>query len=311
MYSNKTPALARPGRHFDRQHHNSLFLLGFIRLWLLLTQLMTFASGSVINLFMVELHSLCTFLDSLLQPDSYVDFGINGLQVEASAGLANSAVSRIGFAVDSGMSVIERAIAEDCQLLVVHHGLFWGSVGPVTGIMASKVASLIRKNCSLYAAHLPLDGNHEVGNAFELARYLNLEECQGFMEYEGRTVGVRAICPRKRQIDDFLEPLSQIEGAVSPVIMPFGSKDIRSVAIVTGSGSSAIPLCNQPGGEQIDLLISGEPKHESYHQAKEHKVNAIFAGHYATETFGIRALKSKLESTFDIETVYISEPTGI
>jgi dinuclear metal center YbgI/SA1388 family protein len=271
---------------------------------------------------MTTLHSICTFLDALLTPHLYADIALNGLQVEASDTPESQKIKKVAVAVDAGLSVIKQAIKEEAGLLVVHHGIFWGGTPAVSGIHGKKINSLIRNNLSLYASHLPLDGNDEVGNAAELARFLELKNLSGFCEYKGQDVGVQGTCDGKRTLQDFAEKLSEMTGAVKPVVLPFGPDKIQSVAVVPGSGSQAIELCSSIGychtpsagavrRDSIDLLISGEPKQEAYHAAKEFGVNAIFAGHYATETFGVRSLAKKLESAFDVQTVFIDEPTGI
>ncbi|RMD84999.1 MAG: Nif3-like dinuclear metal center hexameric protein [Candidatus Dadabacteria bacterium] len=252
---------------------------------------------------MVQLSSIIDLLDNLLQPRAYRDECLNGLTVEAKGG----EVRNVALAVDAGLSIIEKAVKSDAQLLITHHGIFWGNQMPITGALAEKISLLLSSGCSLYTAHLPLDGNMEVGNAFMLAKSLAMTDLEGFYEIDGCTIGVKGKAP-SNDLDYYLSKLSSMPHCTGPLMLPYGSKEIRSVAIVTGSGSTAIPLCAQAG---VDLLISGEPKHQSYHEAKELKVNAIFAGHYATETFGVKALGEKIAGTFDIQTVFIDEPTGI
>jgi putative NIF3 family GTP cyclohydrolase 1 type 2 len=164
-------------------------------------------------------------------------------------------------------------------------------------------------NLSLYAAHLPLDGHLELGNAAQIATALGGVNVKGFCEHRGRTVGVRCDLQRGASIEALAETLRALcSNGPQPLLLPFGSRDISSIAIVTGSGSSAISECSTSG---IDLLISGEPKQEVYHRAKELQCSAIFIGHYASETFGVRALKRVLAERFRVETEWIDEPTGI
>lgn len=259
---------------------------------------------------MAQLQSICQFLDTLLEPHLYSDLALNGLQVEATSPEAN--IQKIAVAVDAGQSVIESAITWGANILIVHHGIYWGRLQPITGILGRKIRTLVEGRCSLYASHLPLDGHREVGNGFELARYVDLRDIDGFFEIDGRTVGAHGVCSSPETIDFFLEKLASLPGAVRPVVFPFGPSKIERVAIVTGSGAQAIPLCDRGNGDRrFDLLISGEPKQEAYHSAKETGVNVIFAGHYATETFGVRALGARLKDRFDIETRFIDEPTGV
>lgn len=253
---------------------------------------------------MAQLISVVSYLDSLLTPGAYKDAAHNGLQVDGG----QSDVRTIAYAVDSGLSVLEAAAKAEANLLIVHHGLLWGGEQPVTGIYGKKIETLIRHRCSLYASHLPLDAHREVGNGFELARFLRLENLESFCEYKGQQIGARGTCGRGRDLEYFVDLAKTIPGATEPLILPFGKKEIQKVGIVTGSGSFGILAAHADG---LDLLISGEAKQEAYHLAKELKVNAIFAGHYATETYGVAALARRLQKDFDVKTIFIDEPTGI
>lgn len=253
---------------------------------------------------MAQLPSIVKYLDSLLSPSTYEDAALNGLQVDGR----NLDIQLVATAVDAGESVIAEAIKAEADLLIVHHGLFWGSENAITGPFGRKIHKLLKAGCSLYASHLPLDGHREVGNGFELGRFLELDKLEPFCEYGGATVGARGTLTKPQPLEYFTSKASEMIGASSPLALPFGSKEISSVGIVTGSGSMAIQECANKG---IDLLISGEPKQEAYHTAKELGVNALFVGHYASETFGVRALGSRLAADFDVSTQFIDEPTGI
>lgn len=253
---------------------------------------------------MSDLSVITRFLDEILLPQRFDDVALNGLQVESR----NTPVSRIAVAVDAGLSIIERAVAERAQLLIVHHGLFWGSALPITGALARKLELLFSGACSLYASHLPLDAHPEVGNGAELARYLELESIDGFCEYHGSLIGAKGRFASPQTIEAVSEKLSRLPGARTPLILPFGISRVQSVGIVTGSGAFGVPAAAQAG---LDLYVSGEPKHEVYHLSKELKINCIFAGHYATETFGVRALARRLEEKFQISTVFLDETSGI
>lgn len=257
---------------------------------------------------MADLYSLLELLEALLEPNRYQDLALNGLQVESGV----SEIRKVACAVDSGLSVINRAIDENAQLLIVHHGLYWGEQMPIRGPFGKKVRALIEGGCSLYAAHLPLDGNVEVGNAFELARYLELDELAPFAEYKGNTIGAAGVpAPRggaRGNLEYFMQQLSQLSPSQRLFVLPFGREEIRKVGIVTGSGTFAAHAC---AGAGIDLLISGEPKQEAYHLAKELGLNMIFAGHYDTETFGVKALARRIAPLCHVETLFIDEPTGI
>jgi len=252
------------------------------------------------------LHSLVQFLDALLLSGTEdavaIDSARNGLQVESGGD-----IKKVAFAVDSGASIIEKAIELEAQLLVVHHGLFWGQESAISGVFGRKIERLMKRGCSLYASHLPLDAHQEVGNNVELARFLNLERVKPAFSIKGCHIGATAHTHKARKLQEFVSKLATLRAA-PPLVLPFGKSEISTVGIITGSGAALLEQCPSLG---IDLFISGEPKQSAYHLAKELQINAIFAGHYATETFGVRALQKKISKDFDIATIFIDEDTGI
>lgn len=253
---------------------------------------------------MADLFEISKFLDDLLDISHFIDDSQNGLQVESP----RHKINKIAVAVDSGLSIIDQAIKLKAQLLIVHHGFFWNKPQNISGMLAKKVTKLIQNGCSLYAAHLPLDSHIKYGNAAELANFLKLTQVKEFCEYRGKSVGVSARCKHPQSLQKIIDECKKIPSSIEPLVLPFGRKDITNIGIVTGSGSFALQECADRG---LDLLISGESKQEVYHLAKELKINAIFAGHYATETFGVKALAKVLEKKFQIKSIFIDEPTGI
>ena len=235
---------------------------------------------------MAQLASIIAFLESTLQSNRYQDASLNGVQV----GGWDGPVSKVAYSVDSGLSVIESAVSEGADLLIVHHGIFWDKPLPLIGALRDKVELLMKHKCTLFASHLPLDGNPEVGNAFELGRYLDVNDLEQFLEYKGATIGAKGTVTGQ-SIQSITKKLSQLTGAINPLVFTFGPEKINSVGLVTGSGAFAI---NYAAQSKLDLLITGEPKQEAYHLAKELKMNVIFAGHYATETFGVAAITKKV-----------------
>jgi dinuclear metal center YbgI/SA1388 family protein len=253
---------------------------------------------------MPSLRQITAYLDILLPSGVYTDRSQNGLQVDAQ----NEDVKKIAVAVDSGLSVIEKAVELKAELLIVHHGLFWSTAELLSGPLGRKISKLMRNGCSLYASHLPLDGNMELGNAAQLAKLLNLKDISAWCLYAGSTIGAAGNIENPCSLEDIEKNIRRL-GSMGPFLtFPFGKKQIRSIGIVTGSGTSAIPVCAE---SKVDLLISGEPKQEAYHTAKELQVNVLFAGHYATETFGVKAVADRLKQEFSLETFFIDEPTGI
>jgi dinuclear metal center YbgI/SA1388 family protein len=249
--------------------------------------------------------TITTYVNNLLEIGRYADMAVNGLQVEGP----KNEVHRVGFAVDAGYSIIESAAHSECDLLVVHHGILWGGCPPIVGPLARKLQLCMNRGVSLYAAHLPLDGHLEFGNAAQIALLLGVTDISPAFPYKGATIGIRGTFPTPRTPQEIASRVSQSEGALQPpLVLSFGPKDVRTIGIATGAATSVIPECAELG---IDLLLTGESKQEAYHSAKEHHMNVICMGHYASETFGVRALERILQREFRVETCWISEPTGI
>lgn len=254
----------------------------------------------------IQLKQITDFLSTTLQADTIPDIALNGLQIEAN----EPHIKKVALAVDAGLSVLQEAVKQEAQLLITHHGLFWGNIQPITGVFAAKIGLCLQNGLSLYSAHLPLDGHIELGNAAVLgSSILQLIDIESAYEYKGFPLGVRGRLQEPKKIEEIAKLLAHCEGALNPPhILAFGPKTISTIGIATGSGSSCI---NDTVSLGLDLLITGESKQEAYHEAKELGCNVIFMGHYASETFGVRALGDVLMSKFGVETVWISEPTGI
>lgn len=254
---------------------------------------------------MGQLQSIIGFIEALLEPGNYHDDAYNGLVVDGG----NHDIRTIAYSVDPGLSVIEAAVKSEADLLITHHSLQYGrAYYTVTGPYGKKISTLLRGQCSLYCAHLPLDGNMEVGNAAELGRFLKLSSLEGFCKDHGSFIGAKGHFDRPKELPDIVEALKTLPGAGEPLIFPFGKQQIKTVGIVTGAGGFAI---HEAAANGIDLLITGEAKQHEYHTTKELGINAIFAGHYATEVFGVKALTELVAKQFGIKCIFIDEPTGV
>ena len=245
---------------------------------------------------------LVAYLNDFLRVKAIKDDSNNGLQVEGA-----DKVDRLGFAVDASLAAVQGAAEAGAQMLVVHHGLFWGKPLMVTGIHRRRLGQLLEANLSLYAAHLPLDMHEEVGNNAVLARWLNLEEVMPFGEYQGMPVGMAGHLPATMSMGDFA---ALVESALQEQIIqiwPFGSPNVRQVGIVSGGAAF---LLDQAAAAGVDVYLTGEVSHGSYHAAHELGLNVVFGGHYATETAGLKALAGHLAGKFDLETVFLDLPTG-
>jgi dinuclear metal center YbgI/SA1388 family protein len=250
----------------------------------------------------VELVELARYLDDYLRVNAVGDApeAVNGLQV-ANAGT----VTRIGAAVDLNEATVRLAAGQGADLLLVHHGLFWGGLRPLTGPQYRRVAELLRHNIAVYSAHVPLDVHAEVGNNPVLARALGVTVRSVFGDHHGEAIGVWGdlAVPREALRDRLATHLG-----ATVKLMPFGPATTQRVGIVTGSGGSLIRQAAEAG---LDTYITGEGAHHSYFDAEELGLNVYFAGHYATETIGVKALAGHLAARFRLPWVFLDHPTGL
>ena len=246
--------------------------------------------------------ALVRHLDDFLDVKGYKDKSLNGLQVEGA-----SEVQIVALAVDACMASITRAAAAGAQMLIVHHGLFWGTQLPVTGMHKERLKALLDSDLSLYAAHLPLDAHAKVGNNRVMAEMLELSDIEPFGEYAGKTIGWAGNLSPEIARDELTK---RIEAALgSPITLhAFGREHIRRVAVVSGG---AADLAEEAANAQIDLFITGELTHVHYHLPQELSLNLASAGHYGTEVFGVKALGRHLKKKFSLETRFIDVPTGL
>ncbi len=244
----------------------------------------------------MELLKITEYLDELLDVRSFRDASSNGLQVE---GRRN--VDRVAFAVDACLETFHTAKELDADMIVVHHGLVWGGVRYIRGVFSKRVGFLLENDLSLYVAHLPLDAHPEIGNNIQILKMLGGEREDFFAEYEGRKIGVWGkiepirLKELKAKIEDLLE--------TKTFSLDFGKDEVERISVLSGSGSFAVEEADQIS----DCLITGEFRHEAYHIAKELQFNIIFAGHYATETLGLKALMEKVEA-LGVECEFIENP---
>ena len=250
----------------------------------------------------MSLDGLVRYLDDYLRIREVADDpnALNGLQVENAGEVRNVAV-----AVDACQAVIEQAAERGADLLIVHHGLFWSGLEPLVGRHYRRVASLVRHGIALYAAHIPLDRHPEVGNNVVLARRLGLEVRGWFGEYRGAPLGTWGELDLPRET--VAARLREILGGPVRVIAG-GPERVRRVGIITGSAGSMIPQAKRA---DLDAFITGEGQHWTYFDAEELGVNAFFAGHYATETLGVKALAEHIAERFQLPWSFIDHPTGL
>jgi len=250
----------------------------------------------------VDLSALVSYVDDYLRVGEIKDSpaALNGLQA-ANAG----AVSRLAATVDVCRATIEQAAKQHADLLLVHHGLFWGGLQPLTGPYGERVRALIRHDIALYAAHLPLDVHPDVGNNAVLARMLDLKDQQRFGQYEGQPIGIAGTAALPR--GELAKRIGEILGT-KPQVVATGPERVRRIGVVTGAGGK---LVAQAAAAGVDTYVTGEAPHHAYFDAEELGVNLILAGHYATETVGVKALAEHLAQRFGLPWEFIDHPTGL
>jgi dinuclear metal center YbgI/SA1388 family protein len=253
------------------------------------------------------LSPIVSHLDSILDTRNTPDYSLalNGLQIENSG-----QVSRVAVAVDASQRAIDGAIAEGANLLIVHHGLFWSGLRPLTEFHYRRIRALITHDVAVYSAHLPLDRHPTLGNNALLARELGLTPQGDFARYEGIAIGVSgtADAATSQIVDRATAFAVRHGGSVQVTALPPGRRT-RNWAICTGAGAGAETLA-EAAERGIDTLIVGEGPHWTAVDAPERGLVIIYAGHYATETLGVQALGRELESRFGLPWSFIEAPTG-
>lgn len=252
---------------------------------------------------MKKLFSLVSTLDSFLRTSEVSDYqcAVNGLQI-ANGG----SVKRIVAAVDACEAVIMEASRVKGTLLIVHHGLFWNGTQPVTGALYRKMKAALDGELALYSSHLPLDLHSKVGNNVLLAKALGIKNAKPALELKGQAVGmIGTVSPVSR--NQFAKHLS---GAVGGEVhfAPGVSTIIRKVLVVTGGAGGEVAKAADLG---VDAFVTGEGPHWSYTAAEEYGVNLFYAGHYATETFGVKALASWLSGKTGLPWSFLDHPTRL
>src|SRR6266705_1604118 len=250
----------------------------------------------------MNLAELVAYLDGYLRVAAVPDApeALNGLQVENSG-----TVTRIAAAVDLCEATVRMAVERQADLMLVHHGLFWGGLKPLTGPAYRRVAGLLQHNIALYSAHLPLDLHPDVGNNAVLARQLGVSLRGEFGEEYGVRIGRWGEVDVSRHALE--RRLATLMGS-APRLMAFGPERVQRVGIVTGAAGSMIA---QAAGAGLDTFVTGEGPHHTFFDAEELKVNVFYAGHYATETVGVKALAEHLHARFYLPCTFLDHPTGL
>ena len=244
-----------------------------------------------------RLKEFVDFLNRELDIDAFEDDSNNGLQVENS-GL----IRRVCVGVDASMAFFEKAAERKADLLICHHGLSWGdSLKRIDGLNYRRLKFLLNRDMALYACHLPLDAHPRLGNNAQICKALGLGDLKPFGFLHGVALGFRGTLPAALEYAQFKERVHEVFGNTVGT-MDFGKREVRSVGVVSGGAAEIVAEAGETG---VDVYISGEPKLTAWHLAQELEVNAIFAGHYATEVFGVKAVAEALKARFNVQSDFI------
>jgi dinuclear metal center YbgI/SA1388 family protein len=251
----------------------------------------------------MDRNELVSYLDEYLHLNEIEDHGPQGLQVEAEAG----PIRRIALAVDAAPEVIATAADWGADMLLVHHGILWRSVERIAGPLGRRVRLLLDSQINLYAAHLALDAHPAVGNNAVLARMLGVEVGSWWCPQGGVML---AVCgPAEPGLTvQALARRAEEQLATTVRVLAYGPATVGQLAILSGFGADEVGAAKAAGA---DTFLTGETSHAHYWAAADHGLNVLFAGHYATETVGVRALGDHLAGRFGLETRFLDFPTGM
>jgi dinuclear metal center YbgI/SA1388 family protein len=249
-----------------------------------------------------SLTTIVKHCDALLRISATGDYdgAANGLQVGNSG-----TVTRIAAAVDASLATVKLAIAAKADLLIVHHGLFWSPAHPWTGKKYELLRLLVENNLAIYSSHLPLDAHPRFGNNAQLCAALGLKKLRPFFVSHGQPIGFQSRTRISRT--ELAAKLTRATGA-KPRIIPGGPKICERIGVVTGGAGNGLKLA---ADESVDTFITGEGPHWTYALAEELGINVFYGGHYATETFGVKALAAHLAGKFHVPWGFLDHPTGL
>lgn len=251
---------------------------------------------------MSSLSEIVEYADEYLRIREIEDWpnALNGLQIENSG-----RITRIGAAVDVSTRVFIEAVEKGVDLLLVHHGLFWPGLQPITQSLHRQLRLAFENDIALYSAHLPLDIHPRVGNNAQLARSLGLRSTTPFFKEKGQLIGLKARASIARN-----QLVRKLEKSLGGDVKAFesGPTKTKTIGIITGGAGAEIYRVAE---DNIDTFITGEAPHWAAVAAEELGVNLLLGGHYATETFGVKALAAHLAGRFNISWAFINRPTGM
>ncbi len=253
----------------------------------------------------MKLNDFVNEISALLDIERYggADSSLNGLQV----GRRGDEIEKVAFAVDASLATIREAARQKADLLFVHHGLFWGRSVAITGRHYDRVRALLDNDLALFACHLPLDANMELGNNAKMGKALDLQDMQPFSIFRGVYVGVKGTLPKPMTADEIVDRLGVRRNGTSFMLNADG-KRFSTVGIVSGEGASDV---YQAMEEKLDVLITGESQYSTVIDCIEDDMSMMCIGHYETETFGVKAMLGYVKAKMGLQTCFVDVPLGL
>lgn len=260
------------------------------------TYVLIFAKYEQFERIMAQLKEIIQWCDETLNTHEFKDYAPNGLQIEG-----RSDVQKILCAVTASQEAIEAAIAQNADILLVHHGYFWkGEPYPITGMRGKRIKSLIQHDISLVGYHLPLDSHPSLGNNAAIAECLALENLQALDPSERHPIGNIGFLKHAMSATEFRDFLTARLG-FNTIHLPAEKNQIQKVGFCTGAAQDFIGKAAEQG---CDAFISGEVSERTYYEAKELGVHYYACGHHATERYGVQRLAKAISEQFNIEYSY-------
>ena len=251
---------------------------------------------------------IAAYLDAVLHTAEIADYpsALNGLQLESRGD-----VKRVAAAVDFSTHTVDEAIGLGANLLIVHHGMYWGGLQAVTGPAYTRLSRLLAHDVAVYASHLPLDAHPTLGNNVLLARELGLEPQGGFARFKTMDIGVSGATNVETEVlvERARSFAAKHKGSVITTPYPAGRRTVRW-GLCTGAGAETETI-QEAVTSRIDTMIVGEGPHHTAVLARDLGIVIVYAGHYATETLGVHALAKRLEQEFGVAASFIDAPTGL
>ncbi len=252
----------------------------------------------------MHLYELTGYLNKYLEIEKFQDAALNGLQIEGER-----EITKAGFSVDFSLEAAQLAAENNCQILICHHGIYWPSIGPITANTKERIKIMLDAGLSLYASHLPLDVHPDVGNNARIAESLDAKIIAPFALYHGQKIGYVVELPDITTPEELTSQIDALLNAKSLLIKAITGKErVKIAGIISGAAARQIHDAADLG---LDIFITGEPSHSEYNFVRENKTHMICAGHYASETPGIKSLEKHIKEMFNLETIFFDLPTGL